>query len=181
VVYRRRSRADVRKSLLFVLCLIPFWVSETVRTLGWDDPACASPACWPRLLVDLGITARPSRCSTPMRRSSWPRLHVAAVHGRAARERCSRASTIRWRGRRTHLAARLVDPAAAIVSRTAAPCIAAGAIVVFMLTARQLPDADSPRRQEPRLVHRSRHLTRSSSRASIWEQGAAFGLSLLLA
>ena len=23
------------KSLLFVLCLIPFWVSETVRTLGW--------------------------------------------------------------------------------------------------------------------------------------------------
>ena len=27
-----RGRA---RSLLFVLCLIPFWVSETVRTLGW--------------------------------------------------------------------------------------------------------------------------------------------------
>ena len=50
-----RGRA---KSLLFVLCLIPFWVSETVRTLGWMILLRESGVL-PRLLVDLGITAAP--------------------------------------------------------------------------------------------------------------------------
>src|SRR4029079_11395035 len=45
-------------SLLFVLCLIPFWVSETVRTLGWMILLRESGVL-PRLLVDLGITAVP--------------------------------------------------------------------------------------------------------------------------
>ncbi len=43
-----RGRA---RSVLFILCLIPFWVSETVRTLGWMillresgvDPGDAGP------------------------------------------------------------------------------------------------------------------------------------------
>jgi spermidine/putrescine transport system permease protein len=46
------------KSVLFVLCLIPFWVSETVRTLGWMILLRESGVV-PRLLVDLGITAAP--------------------------------------------------------------------------------------------------------------------------
>src|SRR5262249_15248533 len=46
------------KSLLFVLCLIPFWVSETVRTLGWMILLRESGVL-PQLLVDLGITAQP--------------------------------------------------------------------------------------------------------------------------
>src|ERR1700741_5229820 len=46
------------KSLLFVLCLIPFWVSETVRTLGWMILLRESGVL-PRLLVDLGLTAAP--------------------------------------------------------------------------------------------------------------------------
>jgi len=46
------------KSLLFVLCLIPFWVSETVRTLGWMILLRESGVV-PRLLVDLGLTAAP--------------------------------------------------------------------------------------------------------------------------
>src|SRR5262245_28993972 len=50
-----RGRA---KSLLFVLCLIPFWVSETVRTLGWMILLRESGVL-PKLLVDLGITATP--------------------------------------------------------------------------------------------------------------------------
>jgi spermidine/putrescine transport system permease protein len=50
-----RGRA---KSLLFVLCLIPFWVSETVRTLGWMILLRESGVL-PKLLVDLGITAAP--------------------------------------------------------------------------------------------------------------------------
>jgi spermidine/putrescine transport system permease protein len=45
-------------SLLFVLCLIPFWVSETVRTLGWMILLRESGVL-PALLVKLGITAVP--------------------------------------------------------------------------------------------------------------------------
>jgi len=50
-----RGRA---KSLLFMLCLIPFWVSETVRTLGWMILLRESGVL-PRMLADLGITDAP--------------------------------------------------------------------------------------------------------------------------
>jgi spermidine/putrescine transport system permease protein len=50
-----RGRAS---SLLFILCLIPFWVSETVRTLGWMILLRESGVL-PALLVKLGITAVP--------------------------------------------------------------------------------------------------------------------------
>jgi spermidine/putrescine transport system permease protein len=46
------------RSLMFVLCLIPFWVSETVRTLGWMILLRESGVL-PALLVKLGITAAP--------------------------------------------------------------------------------------------------------------------------
>jgi spermidine/putrescine transport system permease protein len=45
-------------SVLFILCLIPFWVSETVRTLGWMILLRESGVV-PALLVKLGITAAP--------------------------------------------------------------------------------------------------------------------------
>jgi spermidine/putrescine transport system permease protein len=45
-------------ALLFVVCLIPFWVSETVRTLGWMILLRESGVL-PALLVHLGITAQP--------------------------------------------------------------------------------------------------------------------------
>ncbi len=45
-------------ALLFVLCLIPFWVSETVRTLGWMILLRESGVL-PGLLVHLGITGVP--------------------------------------------------------------------------------------------------------------------------
>jgi spermidine/putrescine transport system permease protein len=45
-------------SLLFILCLIPFWVSETVRTLGWMILLRESGVL-PSLLVRLGITTVP--------------------------------------------------------------------------------------------------------------------------
>ena len=50
-----RGRAS---SLLFVVCLIPFWVSETVRALGWLILLRESGVL-PTLLVRLGITAVP--------------------------------------------------------------------------------------------------------------------------
>ena len=46
------------KSMMFVLCLIPFWVSETVRALGWMILLRESGVL-PGLLVSLGITAQP--------------------------------------------------------------------------------------------------------------------------
>lgn len=45
-------------ALLFVVCLIPFWVSETVRALGWLILLRESGVL-PALLVKLGITAVP--------------------------------------------------------------------------------------------------------------------------
>jgi spermidine/putrescine transport system permease protein len=45
-------------ALLFVVCLIPFWVSETVRTLGWMILLRESGVL-PGLLVQLGLTRMP--------------------------------------------------------------------------------------------------------------------------
>ena len=52
-IARGRTRA-----LLFVLCLIPFWVSETVRTLGWMILLRESGVL-PQALAALGLTAVP--------------------------------------------------------------------------------------------------------------------------
>jgi spermidine/putrescine transport system permease protein len=46
------------KATMFVLCLIPFWVSETVRALGWMILLRESGVL-PGLLVALGVTAAP--------------------------------------------------------------------------------------------------------------------------
>jgi spermidine/putrescine transport system permease protein len=46
------------RSTLFILCLIPFWVSETVRTLGWMILLRESGVL-PSLLVKLGVTSVP--------------------------------------------------------------------------------------------------------------------------
>jgi spermidine/putrescine transport system permease protein len=45
-------------SLLFVICLIPFWISETVRTLGWMILLRESGVL-PHVLVLLGLTQQP--------------------------------------------------------------------------------------------------------------------------
>src|ERR1700680_4649126 len=44
--------------LFFLICLIPFWVSETVRTLGWMILLRESGVL-PAILTHLGITAQP--------------------------------------------------------------------------------------------------------------------------
>jgi spermidine/putrescine transport system permease protein len=50
-----RGRAS---AILFMLCLIPFWVSETVRALGWLILLRESGVL-PAVLVKLGLTAMP--------------------------------------------------------------------------------------------------------------------------
>jgi ABC-type spermidine/putrescine transport system permease subunit I len=56
------------KSMLFVLCLIPFWVSETVRTLGWMILLRESGSC--RSFSSLWESPRNRwKCSIATRRS----------------------------------------------------------------------------------------------------------------
>src|ERR1700761_7948641 len=50
-----RGRAS---ALLFVVCLIPFWVSETVRALGWLI-LLRETGVLPAILVKLGLTQMP--------------------------------------------------------------------------------------------------------------------------
>jgi spermidine/putrescine transport system permease protein len=45
-------------TVLFMVCLIPFWISETVRTLGWMILLRESGVL-PALLAHLGLTAAP--------------------------------------------------------------------------------------------------------------------------
>ena len=45
-------------AVLFMVCLIPFWISETVRTLGWMILLRESGVL-PALLAHLGLTAVP--------------------------------------------------------------------------------------------------------------------------
>jgi spermidine/putrescine transport system permease protein len=55
IAKQARGRAA---SLLFMVCLIPFWVSETVRTLGWMILLRESGVI-PQLLWHAGLTAVP--------------------------------------------------------------------------------------------------------------------------
>ena len=45
-------------STLFVMCLLPFWISETIRTLGWMILLRESGVI-PQFLVAIGLTAQP--------------------------------------------------------------------------------------------------------------------------
>jgi spermidine/putrescine transport system permease protein len=86
-----RGRAS---SLLFIVCLIPFWVSETVRTLGWMILLRESGVL-PALLVKLGITACRSSCSTTTR-PSWSAWSTPRCCSWSCRwSPASRASTTR--------------------------------------------------------------------------------------
>jgi spermidine/putrescine transport system permease protein len=55
-IIAKLARGRARR-LLFIVCLIPFWVSETVRTLGWMILLRESGVL-PALLVKLHITCR---------------------------------------------------------------------------------------------------------------------------
>jgi hypothetical protein len=71
-------------ALLFVVCLIPFWVSETVRTLGWMILLRESGVL-PALLVQTGDHRAARGAAVPGRHDSrGPGLYVAVVHGGTA-------------------------------------------------------------------------------------------------
>jgi spermidine/putrescine transport system permease protein len=169
-----RGRA---KSLLFVLCLIPFWVSETVRTLGWMILLRESGVL-PRLLVELGITAVPVEMLyhdatilvglvyTSMLFMVVPLVNVLESLDDSLIEAAYDLGGSGWSILRQ------------IVVPHAAPGIVAGSIVVFMLTIGNY--------LTPTLLGGKNSLwfteqiyTQFITRFN-WEQGAAFGFLLLI-
>ena len=163
-------------SLLFVLCLIPFWVSETVRTLGWMILLRESGVL-PSLLVKLGVTSVPVELlyhdATIMVGLVYTSLLFMVIPLISSLESLDNALIE---------AAYDLGAGGAAILRTiviphAAPGITAGCIVVFMLTLGSY--------LTPTLLggKNSQWFTEQIYTQFIvrfnWEQGAAFGFLLL--
>ncbi len=146
-----RGRAG---SLLFIICLIPFWVSETVRTLGWMILLRESGVL-PGLLVKLGITAMPVellyRDATILVGLVYTSLLFMVVPLVSSLESLDNSLI----EAAYDLGAGGLSILRSIVIPHAAPGITAGCIVVFMLTLGNYLTPDSARRQELAVVHRA--------------------------
>ena len=165
------------KSLLLVVCLIPFWVSETVPTLGWMILLRESGVL-PRLLVDLGITAAPvemlyhdATILVGLVYTSLLFMIVPLVSALESLDDSLIEAAYDLGGTGWSILRQIVVP-------HAAPGIVAGSIVVFMLTIGNY--------LTPTLLGGKNSLwfteqiyTQFITRFN-WEQGAAFGFLLLL-
>jgi spermidine/putrescine transport system permease protein len=164
------------KSLLFVLCLIPFWVSETVRTLGWMILLRESGVV-PRLLVDLGITSVPvellyhdATILVGLVYTSMLFMVVPLVNALESLDESLIEAAYDLGGSGASILRQIVIP-------HAAPGIAAGAIVVFMLTlGNYLTPTLLGGKNSLWFTEQiyAQFITRFN-----WEQGAAFGFLLL--
>lgn len=168
-----RGRA---KSLLLVLCLIPFWVSETVRTLGWMILLRESGVL-PAFLVRLGITPAPVemlyRDTTILVGLVYTSMLFMVVPLISALESLDDAlieAAYDLGGNGPSILRQIVIP-------HAAPGILAGCIVVFMLT---LGNYLTPTLLGGKnsLWFTEQIYTQFITRFN-WEQGAAFGFLLL--
>ena len=170
-VARGRSRA-----WLFMACLIPFWVSETVRTLGWMILLRESGVL-PALLVKVGLAAQP-----PELLYHDATVLVGLVYGGLL------FMLVPLIGALDTLDDALIEAAydlggsglnilREIVIPHAAPGITAGCIVVFMLT---LGNYLTPTLLggKDALWFTEAIYTQFITRFN-WEQGAAFGFLLL--
>jgi spermidine/putrescine transport system permease protein len=164
------------KSLLFILCLIPFWVSETVRTLGWMILLRES-GVFPALLVQLGITAAPVellyRDATILVGLVYTSMLFMVVPLISALESLDDSlveAAYDLGGNGLSVLRQIVIP-------HAAPGILAGCIVVFMLT---LGNYLTPTLLGGKnsLWFTEQIYTQFITRFN-WEQGAAFGFLLL--
>jgi spermidine/putrescine transport system permease protein len=163
-------------SLLFLICLIPFWVSETVRTLGWMILLRESGVL-PALLVHLGITAEPVEMlyhdSTLLVGLVYTSMLFMVVPLVSALESLDDALI----EAAYDLGANGFAILRTIIIPHAAPGITAGCIVVFMLTLGNY--------LTPTLLggKNSQWFTETIYTQFItrfnWEQGAAFGFLLL--
>jgi spermidine/putrescine transport system permease protein len=174
IVKIARGRA---KSLLLVLCLIPFWVSETVRTLGWMILLRESGVV-PQFLVTLGITAQPVEMlyhdATILIGLVYTSLLFMVVPLANALESLDDAlieAAYDLGGNAWSILRQIVIP-------HAAPGIAAGSIVVFMLTlGNYLTPTLLGGKNSLWFTEQiyAQFITRFN-----WEQGAAFGFLLLM-
>lgn len=168
-----RGRAS---SLLFILCLIPFWVSETVRTLGWMILLRESGVL-PALMVKLGITTAPVELlyhdATIMVGLVYTSLLFMVIPLISSLESLDNALI----EAAYDLGAGGPTILRTIVIPHAAPGITAGCIVVFMLTLGNyitptLLGGKSSQWFTEQIYNQ--FITRFN-----WEQGAAFGFLLL--
>lgn len=164
------------KSLLLVLCLIPFWVSETVRTLGWMILLRESGVL-PALLVQFGLTAAPVemlyRDATILVGLVYTSMLFMVVPLISALESLDDAlieAAYDLGGNGPSILRQIVIP-------HAAPGILAGCIVVFMLTlGNYLTPTLLGGKNSLWFTEQiyAQFITRFN-----WEQGAAFGFLLL--
>jgi spermidine/putrescine transport system permease protein len=164
------------RATLFILCLIPFWVSETVRTLGWMILLRESGVL-PSLLVKLGITGVPVELlyhdATIMVGLIYASLLFMVIPLISSLESLDNALI----EAAYDLGANGAAVLRTIVIPHAAPGITAGCIVVFMLTLGSY--------LTPTLLggKNSQWFTEQIYTQFItrfnWEQGAAFGFLLL--
>ncbi len=164
------------KTLLLVLCLIPFWVSETVRTLGWMILLRESGVL-PAVLVQLGLTETPVellyRDATVLVGLVYTSMLFMVVPLISALESLDDAlieAAYDLGGSGPSILRQIVIP-------HAAPGILAGCIVVFMLT---LGNYLTPTLLGGKnsLWFTEQIYTQFITRFN-WEQGAAFGFLLL--
>jgi spermidine/putrescine transport system permease protein len=168
-----RGRAS---SLLFVLCLIPFWVSETVRALGWLILLRESGVL-PTLLVRLGITAVPvellyhdATILIGLVYTSLLFMVVPLVSSLESLDNSLIEAAYNLGGGGPSILRQIVIP-------HAAPGITSGCIVVFMLTLGNYltPNLLGGKNSQwfTELIY-TQFIVRFN-----WEQGAAFGFLLL--
>ena len=168
-----RARA---RSALFVLCLVPFWVSETVRALGWMILLRESGVL-PGLLVSLGITDMPiemlyhdATILVGLVYTSMLFMVVPLVSALESLDDTLIEAAYDLGGNGWSILRQIIIP-------HAAPGIVAGCIVVFMLTLGNyltptLLGGKSSQWFTEQIY--TQFITRFN-----WEQGAAFGFLLL--
>ncbi len=165
------------RSMLFVMCLIPFWVSETVRTLGWMILLRESGVL-PAVLVQLGVTPAPVellyRDSTVLIGLVYTSMLFMVVPLISALESLDDSlieAAYDLGGNGWSILRQIIHP-------HAAPGIVAGCIVVFMLT---LGNYLTPTLLGGKnsLWFTEQIYTQFITRFN-WEQGAAFGFLLLV-
>lgn len=168
-----RGRA---KSLLLVMCLIPFWVSETVRTLGWMILLRESGVL-PAVLVQLGFTNAPvellyrdATILVGLVYTSMLFMVVPLISALESLDDTLIEAAYDLGGSGPSILRQIVIP-------HAAPGILAGCIVVFMLT---LGNYLTPTLLGGKnsLWFTEQIYTQFITRFN-WEQGAAFGFLLL--
>jgi spermidine/putrescine transport system permease protein len=164
------------KNMLFVLCLIPFWVSETVRTLGWMILLRESGVL-PALLVWLGVTPAPvellyhdATILVGLVYTSMLFMVIPLISALESLDDSLIEAAYDLGGNGWSILRQIVIP-------HAAPGIVAGCIVVFMLTlGNYLTPTLLGGKNSQWFTEQiyTQFITRFN-----WEQGAAFGFLLL--